>query len=111
MDTVEELNSTYFYAGRSNLTASQLLFMIFCENTANQLGVQDFGAIVSIVAGLNVLPTRTKPRGAIEGTSLASRGSRKVFGTAKILASDVSQIAYRTVRDYNRIARGSDKIW
>ncbi|WP_243403926.1 hypothetical protein [Salmonella enterica] len=84
--------------------------------------------------------------------SLASRGSRKVFGTAKfpwgiqlpsviggyppstlkikmvakisaftgraipvvgwiILASDVSQIAYRTVRDYNRIARGSDKIW
>lgn len=24
MDTVEELNSTYFYAGRSNLTASQL---------------------------------------------------------------------------------------
>ncbi|EDQ5291686.1 TPA: DUF1493 family protein [Salmonella enterica] len=64
MDTVEELNSTYFYAGRSNLTASQLLFMIFCENTANQLGVQDFGAIVSIVAGLNVLLTRTKPRGA-----------------------------------------------
>lgn len=122
------------------------------NNTANQLGVQDFGAIVSIVAGLNVLPTRTKPRGAIEGTSLASRGSRKVFGIAKfpwgiqlpsviggyppstlkikmvakisaftgraipvvgwiILASDVSQIAYRTVRDYNRIARGSDKIW
>lgn len=77
MDTVEELNSTYFYAGRSNLTASQLLFMI-------QLGVQDFGAIVSIVAGLNVSPTRTKPRGAIEGTSLASRGSRKVFGTAKV---------------------------
>ncbi|ALC64806.1 hypothetical protein A7T54_01045 [Salmonella enterica subsp. enterica serovar Saintpaul] len=116
------------------------------------MGVQDFGAIVSIVAGLNVSPTRTKPRGAIEGTSLASRGSRKVFGTAKfpwgiqlpsviggyppstlkikmvakisaftgraipvvgwiILASDVSQIAYRTVRDYNRIARGSDKIW
>lgn len=28
-----------------------------------------------------------------------------------ILASDVSQIAYRTVRDYNRIARGNDKIW
>lgn len=28
-----------------------------------------------------------------------------------ILASDVSQIAYRTGRDNNRIARGSDKIW
>lgn len=152
MDTVEELNNTYFYAGRSNLTASQLLFMIFCENTANQLGVKDFGAIVSIVAGLNVVPTRTKPRDAIEGTSLASRGSRKVFGNAKfpwgiylpsvvggyppstlkirmvakigaftgraipvvgwiILTSDVSKITYCTVRDYNLIARGKDKIW
>ncbi len=61
MDTIEELNNTYFYAGRPNLTASQLLFMIFCENTANQLGVQDFVGIVAIVAGLNILPTRTKP--------------------------------------------------
>ncbi|MGQ3902481.1 STM2901 family protein [Mixta calida] len=152
MDTVEELNNTYFYAGRSNLTASQLLFMIFCENSANQLGVQDFGAITSVVAGLNILPTRTKPHDAIKGTSLASRGSRKLFGNAQfprgiklpsviggyppstlkirmvakisaftgraipvvgwiILASDVSQITYRTVRDYNRIARGKDKIW
>lgn len=52
MDTVEEMNNTYFYAGRSDLTASQLLFIIFCENTANQLDVNDFGALVSIVAGL-----------------------------------------------------------
>lgn len=152
MDTVEELNNTYFYAGRSNLTASQLLFMIFCEKTANQLGVQDFGAIASIVAGLNILPTRTKPGDATPGTSLASRGSRAVFGNAKfprqmqlpsviggyppstlkikmvakistftgraipvvgwiIMASDVSQIAYHTVTDYNRIARGNDRIW
>ena len=152
MDTVEELNNTYFYAGRSNLTASQLLFMIFCENTANQLGVQDFGAIVSIVAGLNVLPVSGKLAGAIPDTSIASKGARRLFGNARfprpirlpsviggyppstlrikmvnrigtfagravpvigwvILASDVSQISYRTVRDYNRIARGSDKIW
>ncbi|WP_312240702.1 STM2901 family protein [Pantoea sp.] len=152
MDTVEELDNTYFYAGRSNLTASQLLFMIFCENTANQLGVQDFGAIVAIVAGLNILPTRTKPQGAIDGTSYASRGARQIFGNAKfprgiklptiiggyppsklkirmvakigtfagravpvvgwvILASDVSQITYRTVKEYNDIARGDDKLW
>ena len=152
MDTIEELNNTYFYAGRPNLTASQLLFMIFCENTANQLGVQDFVGIVAIVAGLNILPTRTKPRDAIDGTSLASRGSRKFFGNAKfprdiklpsiiggyppstlkirmvakigtfmgraipvvgwiLLANDVSQITYRTIRYYNLIARGVDKIW
>lgn len=28
-----------------------------------------------------------------------------------ILASDVSQITYRTIRDYNAIARGNDKLW
>ena len=28
-----------------------------------------------------------------------------------ILVADVSQISYCTVRDYNAIARGSDKIW
>lgn len=126
--------------------------MIFCENTANQLGVQDFGAIVAIVSGLNILPTRGKFANATSGTSHASKRVRQLLGNAKfpwgmklpsviggypphklkiimvrkistftgraipvvgwvILASDVSQIAYRTVRDYNRIARGNDKIW
>ncbi|EDX45597.1 Putative membrane protein [Salmonella enterica subsp. enterica serovar Typhimurium] len=28
-----------------------------------------------------------------------------------ILAADVSQITYRTIRDYNTIARGNDKLW
>lgn len=150
MDTVEELNGTYFYAGRPNLAASELLFMIFCENTANQLGVQDFGAIVSIVAGMNNLPTRGKFAGATPGTSWASTKARKVFGNAKfpwelklpsvvgyppklkiimvrqistftgraipvlgwvILSSDVWAITQNTIRDYNRIARGNDKIW
>ncbi|EOS95544.1 membrane protein [Erwinia tracheiphila] len=31
MDTVEQLNGTYFYAGRSNLSVSEMLFIIFCE--------------------------------------------------------------------------------
>ena len=83
MDTTEELNGTYFYAGRSNLSASELLFIIFCENVAEQLGVQDFGAIVSIVAGLNILSTRGKFANATPGTSLASRGARKAFGNAQ----------------------------
>lgn len=28
-----------------------------------------------------------------------------------ILASDVSEITYKSVRDYNRIARMEDRIW
>ncbi|MGE9553670.1 STM2901 family protein [Erwinia amylovora] len=83
MDTTEELNNTYFYAGRPNLSASELLFMIFCEKFAEQLGVDDFAAIVAILAGRNNLPTRTKPRDAIEGTSPASRGARRLIGTKK----------------------------
>ncbi|XTZ39588.1 STM2901 family protein [Salmonella enterica] len=83
MDTVEQLNGTYFYAGHSSLSASELLFMIFCEEVAEQLGVDDFGAIVAILSGRNVVPTRQKPSGAIKGTSYASEASRKVFGKAK----------------------------
>ena len=86
MDTVEELNNTYYYAGRSNLTASQLLFMIFCENTANQLGVRDFGAIVAIVAGLNISPVSGKFANAIPNTSYASRGARCFLVTQGSLA-------------------------
>ncbi|MDU5780599.1 MAG: hypothetical protein E6Z83_07300 [Pantoea sp.] len=151
MDTVEELNGTYFYAGKSNLIAAELLFMIFCENTACQFGIgaADFGAIVS---GRNNLSTRGKIANTTKGTSYASKGARAVFGKAKfplglslptwlggytpwtarrvmvrniapfvgrsipligviILASDVTQITYRTVRDYNIIARGRDKLW
>ncbi|WP_072627837.1 STM2901 family protein [Serratia marcescens] len=80
MDTVEELGGTYFYAGRPDLTAGELFFMVFCEKTAAQLGVDDFGAIVAIFAGLNISPTREKFRNAIHDTSYASRASRRVFG-------------------------------
>lgn len=31
MDTVEELNGTYFYAGKSNLIAAELLLMFFVK--------------------------------------------------------------------------------
>lgn len=154
MDTVEELQGTYFYAGKSNLTASELFFMIFCENMAYQfgIGVADFFAAVAIVSGRNNLPTRGKLANTTKGTSYASKGARFVFGKVKfpfgislptwlggytpwtarrimvrniapfvgrsiplsgmiILSSDVTQITYRTVRDYNLIARGNDKLW
>ncbi|CAI0717041.1 Uncharacterised protein [Serratia rubidaea] len=58
MDTVEELAGTYFYAGRYNLSASELFFMIFCEETATQLGIEDIAAVAFIHAGRNISPTR-----------------------------------------------------
>lgn len=39
MDTVEELNGTYFYAGKSNLNAAELLFMIFVRIPQASLGL------------------------------------------------------------------------
>ncbi len=53
MDTVEELNGTYFYAGRSNLTASELFFMVFVFNTADQFGIKDVAAVYALYAGMN----------------------------------------------------------
>jgi hypothetical protein len=154
MDTVEELNGTYFYAGRSNLTAAELFFMIFCEKFIEQfgLGVGVFAEVMAIVSGRNSLPTRTKPRDATKGTSYASKAARLVFKKAKfpfgiklptwlggytpwtvrrtmvrniapfigrsipllgvvLLSSDVLEIGFKTVRDYNAIVRGNDKIW
>ena len=57
--------------------------MIFCEEVAEQLDIDDFGAIVAILSGRNVLTTRTKPRDALKGTSYASRAARRVFPKAK----------------------------
>lgn len=152
VDTTEELNNTYFYAGRPNLTAAELFFMIFCEEVAERLGVDDFAAIVAILSGRNVLTTRAKPRDATKGTSCASKAARRVFPDAKfpfgiklptivggypprtaqilfthklstfvgraipvvgwvILARDVTEIGFNSVRLYNAIARGEDKIW
>lgn len=152
VDTVEELNGTYFYAGRANLSACELFFMIFCETTADHFGIDDIVAVVALYSGVNNQKTRAKPKGAKEGTSHASKIVRKYLKTAKfpfgiqlptwvggytpwkaerrmvakistfvgrtiplvgevILLFDVSKISYCTVRDYNRIARGSDKLW
>ncbi|QKN83443.1 STM2901 family protein [Scandinavium goeteborgense] len=152
MDTVEELNGTYFYAGRSNLTATELFFMVFVMTTADHFGVKDIAAVAALYSGVNNQVTRAKPINAIPGTS---RVSKRVRGLLKntmfpfgiemptwiggytpwtverrmvrkvssfvartipligevILAADVSQIAYCSVRDYNAIARGSDKLW
>lgn len=152
MDTVEELNGTYYYAGCSNLTATELFFMVFIFNTADQFGIKDIVSIYALYAGRNDQLTRTKPKDALPGTSRLSKGMRRVFGdrmfpfglkmptwiggytpwTVKrrmvrkigtwvgrtipvvgeiILAADVSQIIYNSIREYNMIARGNDKIW
>lgn len=152
MDTVEELNGTYFYAGRSNVNASELFFMVFVMNTAKHFGIVDVAAVVALYSGINDQTTRAKPINAVPVTSRVSKSVRGLlkntmfpFGikmptwiggytpwTVKlkmvrkvstfvgrtipligevILIADVSRITYCSLRDYNFIARGDDKLW
>jgi len=148
MDTTEELNGTYFYKGMTNLSAGELFFWIFVEKIDEQYGIHDLVAVSSIILGLPLLKTRTKPGAATKGTSIASKMSRRYLDihlpfrlptiTNKsiqllkpmyvnnlgafvgrtvpvvgwvLLANDFSQITYKTVVTYNRIARGDDKVW
>lgn len=83
MDTVEELGGTYFYNGLINLTAHELLLAIFVQKTLEQLGQQDTFAATAILLGRRDLLTRTKPSGALSGTSRASKMARNVFKNSK----------------------------
>lgn len=147
MDTVEELNGTYFYRGYSNLSSGALLFWIFLDTTAEHFGADDFLTIGLILLGQPTIGTRTKPGTATKGTSPLSSQLRYYLdietrrlptlttGSIKrlkfsyvtnlgafvgrwipilgivIIASDVSQIAYKATTKYNTIARGNDKLW
>jgi hypothetical protein len=69
MDTVEEINGTYFYKGYSNLSAGELLFWIFLDETAEQFGTGDLLTVGLILLGQPEITTRGKPGGTTPGTS------------------------------------------
>ncbi|MHA7845634.1 STM2901 family protein [Serratia sp. D1N4] len=78
MDTVEELNGTYFYKGVGNISAGELFFWVLLDKTDEQLGgITDIVAMSCIILGLPILSTRTKPGTATPGTSIASKYSRQ----------------------------------
>jgi hypothetical protein len=81
VDTVEELNGTYYYHGMERLNAQELLLWIFVDETVKQLGVDDVAAVVSILLGWPLLPTRRKFKGATEGTSVLSLFFRRYVNT------------------------------
>lgn len=67
----------YSYEGVDNLEPLQLFFWVATDKIMEQLGVQDVGAAMAIVAGLPIVPTRGKFGGAIRGTSVASITARR----------------------------------
>lgn len=52
MDTVEELNGTYFYRGVCNITAGELFFWILLDRVNNQFGgIKDVISMSCIILG------------------------------------------------------------
>ncbi|HEJ0329406.1 hypothetical protein I5M90_04215 [Serratia marcescens] len=76
MDTVEEINGTYFYKGYMQLTPQQLWWLITVDAIREHLEISVADAVL-IASGQPWLPTRQKPGTATRGTSIASRLSRK----------------------------------
>ena len=79
MDTVEELGGTYFYKGVSNLSAGDLFFWIFLEETQKQFGITDMMGIALFLLGQPTEATRTKPIDATKGTSVLSKFFRRAL--------------------------------
>ncbi|MBV8041920.1 STM2901 family protein [Pluralibacter sp.] len=79
MDTVEELNGTYFYDGSSNLSAGELFFWIMIDETLDHFGISDIAAVTGVYLGSNSVTVAGKLAGATPGTSVASIYSRKLF--------------------------------
>lgn len=77
MDTVEELNETYFFDGMNNLTSRELLFWVLVDETEKQLGIKDVIGIASLILGNNIIDIPGKPETATPGTSPASLFFRK----------------------------------
>lgn len=77
MDTVEELNGTYFYKGLYNITPHEVLFWVLIDETEKQLGIQDIAGIAALILGNNSIDVTGKPNTATPGTSHASLFFRK----------------------------------
>lgn len=71
--------NTYRYHNQQNLSPIELFFLIAADETCSQAGIDDIEAVILILSGLPILPTRAKPLGATQGTSVASVMARSIF--------------------------------
>jgi hypothetical protein len=71
------MESRYHYKDLNNLSTSELFIWIAVDQTMSQLGVGDYVAVLAVLAGQPIIPTRAKPLGATKGTSFASAISRR----------------------------------
>lgn len=75
----ERKTNTYNYGNHVDLTPTELLLFIAVRETCEKLDIEDVEAVVLILSGLPLLPTRAKPLGATKGTSVSSVMARSLF--------------------------------
>ncbi|MDF0605637.1 hypothetical protein HZU77_008230 [Neisseriaceae bacterium TC5R-5] len=71
------MSNQYNFGIHKNQTPLELFYLIFLDEAAKELGIEDLAALGAIIAGQPMLSTRQKPRGATPGTSPASVLARK----------------------------------
>ncbi|WP_260433806.1 STM2901 family protein [Burkholderia sp. Bp8998] len=62
-----------------NLTPQELFLLIAVDVACDELGIDEVVGIAMILLGQRFVPTRGKFGGAVKGTSVASRVSRKLL--------------------------------
>lgn len=72
-------SNTYRYGAHADLAPAELFFFIAVEETCVQVGIDDVEAVILILSGWPILPTRQKFGGATKGTSVASVMARSIF--------------------------------
>lgn len=84
MNTLEEINGTYYYHGHPNVTPGELFDLIFIEQLADALGMTTEG-VSMVLIGQPFIPVSGKLSAATNtaGTSVASVVSRKILKDAR----------------------------
>src|SRR5215469_13301788 len=71
--------NTYRYGIHDKLTPQELFCLIVIDVACDQFGIDDVAGIAMILLGQRFVPTRGKFAGAVKGTSIASRISRRLL--------------------------------
>lgn len=74
-----EMANKYKYGIHIDLTPPELFCLIVIDVACDELGIDDAIGIAMILLGQRFVPTRGKFGGAVKGTSVASRVSRKLL--------------------------------
>lgn len=90
MDTIEQLNGTYFFDGMSVNKHELLFWLILDEFRKKFSGVTDLLAVATWLAGFPVIPVRGKP-----GTASSAKSTRPTGGTSPLSLASRTLIRYK----------------